>query len=134
MIVNFEKRVVSVVIVRIDNGKRLFHNVFAAVNRVPRAERLLSARGQYGSILQYVFYGNRFRDAVADEFFKIFLHIFAHDKYNFIESGFFRVVHRKIQNPLAVRRYRLGLFQPPEAAAHARRHHYKRSFHNFFYL
>lgn len=51
MLSDFEKGIVSVIVVRIDNGERFFDDVLAAKDRVPRAEGLGSARGQVFHVL-----------------------------------------------------------------------------------
>ena len=43
MLVYFVKGVAAVVVVGVDDSERLFYNVFAAVDRVPRAEGLVFA-------------------------------------------------------------------------------------------
>lgn len=134
MLVHFVKSVAAVVVVGVDDRERLFYDVFAAVNRVSRAEGLVSACGKDGSVLQDVFRFNRLCNAVSDKSLEILLHILAENEYGFIKARFLCVVHGKVENGSAVLGDRLGLFESAEAATHARRHHDERRFFDHFFF
>ena len=94
VVVQFYERIFSVIVISIDNSKRLFYKTFACKNglagspRFGTAFRFCKACRQIIELLECIFHLCDFADAVADDFLEIFLQILADDEDYFVEAGF----------------------------------------------
>ena len=116
VVVQFYERIFSVIVISIDNSKRLFYKTFAGKNglagspRFGTAFRFCKACRQIIELLECIFHLCDFADAVADDFLEIFLQILADDEDYFVEAGFQCIVDGIIHDDLPVWSYWLKLF------------------------
>ena len=122
----------AVIVVGVDNGERLAHDVAAAEHRVARAPRLLPALrhgvavGQSVQLLIHVADRDVPRYGIADLRFELLLDRVLDHEHDLAEPGVDRVIYRIVDDLFAGRADGRDLLQSAEAAAHPGRHDDKR--------
>ena len=134
IIIDHLESLLSIIIIRIDNGKRAVHNRQTGQNRMSRSPGLhpslrhCKALRQSGDILEYIFHLDPLCHPVADGLSEILLVLFLDDKNDFLKSSLHRIIDRKIHNDMSVLIYRIDLFQSAVTTPHSCRHDNKYRF------
>ena len=113
----------SIVIIGIDNHKRLIQNSVCSKNSLAGSPRFCtvcrfceSFRKIFQS-LECIFYFCDLFDSFSNYATELFFKVLTDDKYNFIESCFQRIMDRVVHNDLSIRSYRCKLFNSFSKAA-----------------
>ena len=121
------KRLASVVIIGIDDGKRSLYGFFRAKNGVCSSPRFcpcgrkayLLVRKKALVCLEHVFRIKIARYTVEQPFTEILFNIFADNIYDFSKAAFLRIIRGKIKKTLAVFSYAVNLLHSTVTASHS---------------
>ena len=125
----------AVVVIRIDDGKRLVDAVARHEHRVHRAERLGALLGNMiegrnaGEILECVIHLHLLGDAVAADGSQRLLHARLDDKNNLVKACANRVIDGILHQDFAIRAETVHLLVAAVTGTHTGRHNQKRSTH-----
>ena len=92
------------------------------------AFRYAVALRQLIELLEHVFHLHVFRHAVSDLLLKLFFDGLLNNEYHLLESGFHRIVNRKVNDLVTVWVYRVNLLKTAITAPHPCCHNYQNWF------
>ena len=98
-IMQLDKCFLSIIVVCIDNHKRLFHDILTSQDRLSCTPRFHTPRWNlisFWQILQLlinILDRHDLRQSVSDHFFEFFLNCLANHKDNLCKSRFFRIIN-----------------------------------------
>jgi len=104
------KRCLSIIIISIDNYKRLFYYLLATQNGLSCSPRLISSFVFISILFRYIIYlliniiyFYYFFHTISNNLFKVFLNLFTYYKNNLIKSSLKRIIYRIIHNDFSTR-------------------------------
>ena len=112
---DLEKALSAIIIIRVDDQKRLMHQPFHGKNCLTGSPGFLSsfgymiALGQRVQFLKRILHIGNFLDAVSNDLPEVLLQIFTDNEDNLVESGRQRVMNGIIHDNLTARAYRRQL-------------------------
>ena len=114
--INFLEGVSSIIIVRVDHGKRTIYDIDAAKDSMSSSPRFdssfwnLESFWKIGQFLENVFYFHNICKTISDHFFKIVFQFFLDDENHFFKSCSFGIKNGKIHNDVSLIVDRIDLF------------------------
>ncbi len=139
-IIDHLKRLLSVVIIRVDDGKGTVHqrqtgqHCMSRSPGLPPAFRHLEALRQIFHLLESIFHFDPLLHAVSDGLFKILLILLLNDKDDLLKPCLHCIIDGKVHDDVSVRIHRINLLQTAVAASHTCCHNDEYWFLHFSFL
>ena len=124
------KCMTSIIIIRINNGKRSINHINTAHDRMSgspwlhTAFRNCKSLWQIVQILKYKFHLDVLTHTISDSCTEICLILLLYDKYDFFKSSLNSIIDRKINDNVPILINRIDLLQTAISASHTCCHYY----------